>query len=84
MLSILQTSYGLTANAQIWPRSLNTEIGGTSGDIYLVVNDIGSDSGEGLDFINGYAFLERFYSIFDPTNSRLGFASTQYTDATSN
>ncbi|TFY69680.1 hypothetical protein EVJ58_g276 [Rhodofomes roseus] len=78
------TTYGLTANAQIWPRSLNSAIGGSSGDIYLVVGDIGSDSGEGLDFINGYAFLERFYSVFDTTNAQVGFAETQYTSATSN
>ncbi|EPT03815.1 hypothetical protein FOMPIDRAFT_1022024 [Fomitopsis schrenkii] len=78
------TTYGLTPNAQIWPRSLNTAIGGSASDIYLVVADIGSDSGEGLDFINGYAFLERFYSVYDTTNSRLGFASTSYTSATSN
>ncbi|TFY59350.1 hypothetical protein EVJ58_g5833 [Rhodofomes roseus] len=78
------TTYGLTANAQIWPRSLNSAIGGTADDIYLVVNSIGSASGEGLDFINGYAFLERFYSVYDTTNSQVGFAETQYTSATSN
>jgi len=50
-------SYQLTPNAQIWPRSLNTALGGTSGDIYLVVSYIGSNSGSGLDFINGYCFL---------------------------
>lgn len=82
--SVLQTTYGLTPNAQIWPRSLNTAIGGSADDIYLVVNDIGSDSGSGLDFINGYTFLERFYSVFDTTNSRVGFATTDYTDATTN
>ncbi|KAL6308128.1 hypothetical protein BKA93DRAFT_822719 [Sparassis latifolia] len=57
-------------------------------DIYLVVNDIGTSSGEGLDFINGYAFLERlykwFYSAFDTGNNRVGFAATSYTDATTN
>ena len=50
-------SYELTPNAQIWLRSLNTAIGGTSGAIYLVVSDIGTPSGSGLDFINGYTFL---------------------------
>ncbi|KAH9913360.1 family A1 protease [Fomitopsis serialis] len=78
------TTYGLTANAQIWPRALNSAIGGTADDIYLVVNDIGSASGEGLDFINGYAFLERFYSVYDTTNSQVGFAETSFTSATSN
>ncbi|KAH9837240.1 acid protease [Rhodofomes roseus] len=84
LISVRQTTYGLTANAQIWPRSLNSAIGGTADDIYLVVNSIGSASGEGLDFINGYAFLERFYSVYDTTNSQVGFAETQYTSATSN
>jgi len=78
------TTYALNANAQIWPRSLNSAIGGTSGNIYLVVSDIGSNSGSGLDFINGYTFLERYYSVFDTTNSQVGFATTSNTDATSN
>ena len=50
-------TYGLTRNAQIWPRALNTVIGGDAGSIYLIVGDLGSPSGSGLDFINGYAFL---------------------------
>lgn len=45
---------------------------------------MGYNSGQGFDFINGYAFLERFYSIYDTTNKRVGFATTQFTDATSN
>ncbi|EGO05010.1 hypothetical protein SERLA73DRAFT_82569 [Serpula lacrymans var. lacrymans S7.3] len=78
------TTYALTPNGQVWPRSLNTYIGGTSNYVYLIVNSIGTPSGEGLDFINGYTFLERFYSVFDTTNSRVGFATTSYTDATTN
>ncbi|KIN93244.1 hypothetical protein M404DRAFT_1009105 [Pisolithus tinctorius Marx 270] len=77
-------TYTLTPNGQIWPRTLNTAIGGTAGNVYLVVNDIGTNSGSGLDFINGQTFLERFYSVFDTANSRVGFATTPYTDATSN
>jgi hypothetical protein len=50
-------TYSLTPNAQIWPRSLNTAIGGQAGSIYLIVSDLGSPSGQGLDFINGYTFL---------------------------
>ncbi|KAI6115954.1 acid protease [Pisolithus sp. B1] len=71
-------------NAQIWPRSLNTAIGGSSSYIYLVVADIGTPSGSGMDFTNGYAFLERYYSIYDTANARVGFAATSYTDSTSN
>ncbi|KAG8221352.1 acid protease [Butyriboletus roseoflavus] len=78
------TSYDLTPNAQIWPRSLNTAIGGTIDSIYLVVADIGTPSGSGLDFINGYTFLERYYSIYDTANGQVGFASTAYTDSSTN
>ncbi|KAJ7354299.1 family A1 protease [Mycena albidolilacea] len=77
-------TYALTPNAQIWPRSLNTAIGGSASSIYLVVADWGSNSGQGLDFINGYAFLERFYSVFDTGNKRIGFATTPFTTAATN
>jgi len=77
-------TFELTANAQLFPRSLNTDIGGVASSIYLVVNDLGTNSGEGLDFINGYAFLERFYSIFDTAGKRVGFAQTPFTKATTN
>ncbi|KAG1748362.1 acid protease [Suillus paluster] len=76
--------YDLTPDAQIWPRSFNAEIGGNSSSIYLIVTDIGSNSGSGLDFINGYSFLQRFYSVFDTTDHRVGFATTSYTDAVIN
>ncbi|KAG1820842.1 acid protease [Suillus subaureus] len=79
-----EVTYELTPNGQIWPRSLNHVIGGTTDGIYLVISDIGSDSGSGLDFTNGYCFLERFYSVYDTTNSRVGFATTEYTYATTN
>ncbi|KAG1789276.1 acid protease [Suillus plorans] len=77
-------AYELTPNAQIWPRSLNSAIGGTSDGIYLIVSSTGSSSGSGNDFTNGYCFLERFYSVFDTTNSQVGFATTEYTYATTN
>ncbi|KAF8264374.1 family A1 protease [Lactarius quietus] len=68
----------------IWPRALNTLIGGSSGNIYLVVSDLGTPSGQGLDFINGYTFLERFYSVYDTANNRVGLATTPFTTATTN
>jgi len=78
------TSFELTANAQIWPRNLNTAIGGTTGNIYLIVGDLGTPSGEGLDFIDGQTFLERFYAVFDTANKRVGLATTANTHATTN
>ncbi|KAI0819363.1 acid protease [Trametes gibbosa] len=78
------TTFEFTPNAQIWPRALNTAIGGQPDSVYLIVNDLGSNSGEGLDFIDGMTFLERFYYVFDIANSRVGFATTQFTDATTN
>ena len=48
----LQVVYELTPNAQIWPRALNSTLGGDESKIYLVVADLGSDVGQGLDFIS--------------------------------
>lgn len=45
-------TYSLTPNAQIWPQSINTVIGGDVGSIYLTVADAGAGSESGLDFIN--------------------------------
>ncbi|KAF8141308.1 acid protease [Boletus edulis] len=74
----------LTPNAQIWPRSLNTAIGGSADAIYLIVSDIGSPSGSGLDFVNGYTFLERFYSVYDTTKQSIGLAHTKFTFSENN
>ncbi|KAG2367543.1 family A1 protease [Suillus spraguei] len=73
-------TYSLTRNAQIWPRSLNYKIYGDDGAIYLVVKR----SSSGLDFVNGYVFLQRFYNVLDTSSSLVGFATTLFTDATTN
>ena len=78
------TSFSLIPNAQIWPRSLNSFINGTSGAIYLIVYDIGTTSVSGFSFVIGYAFLERFYSVFDSTTGSVGLATTPFTTATTN
>ncbi|KAI0649650.1 family A1 protease [Trametes meyenii] len=77
-------TFEFTPNAQIFPRALNSAIGGTDDAIYLVIADIGTPSGEGLDFIDGMTFLERFYYVFDVANSRVGLATTAFTHATTN
>ena len=78
------SSFELTANAQIWPRALNSDIGGVAGSIYLIVGDLGTKSGEGMDFINGMAFLQRFYSVYDSADQKVGLATTPFTDAQTN
>ncbi|KAG6329474.1 hypothetical protein ID866_9616 [Astraeus odoratus] len=78
-------TYELTPNGQIWPRSLNTAIGGSTSYVYLMVADSSqTNSGPGLDSTNDQAFHERFYVVYDADNSRVGFATTPYTDATTN
>lgn len=63
---------------------LNTAIGGTSDYVYLIVNDLGSSAETGLQFINGMTFLERFYFVYNSGTNEVGFATTSYTDATTN
>ncbi|KAG2354997.1 aspartic peptidase A1 [Suillus spraguei] len=76
--------YSLTPNAQIWPRSLNYVICGNPNDIFLVIKSLPTPTGAGFDFINGYVFLQRFYTVFNAKWSRIGFASTPFTGATTN
>jgi hypothetical protein len=77
-------SFELTPNAQIWPRALSSALGGDEGSIYLVFASMGENSGTGLDFINGFTMLQRFYSIFDTSNNRVGIATTPHTNAETN
>jgi cathepsin E len=63
-------------------------MGGAAGNIYLIIGDLCDEwlaiAAHGLDFINGYAFLERFYSVYDTANNRVGFATTPFTTAITN
>ncbi|KAF8495728.1 aspartic peptidase domain-containing protein [Russula emetica] len=79
-LDIGGNTYELIPNAQIWPRALNELIGGKEHFIYLVMQDIGQPI-PGLEFIAGLVFLERYYSVYDTDNLRVGLAPTQYTKA---
>ena len=63
---------------------MNTDIGGKNDSLYLIVGNLGTPSGEGLDFINGYVFLERFYAVYDTGDSRVGFAETPFTFSNAN
>ena len=48
------------------------------------MNDLGDTGISDVNFIDGMTFLERFYYVWDVTNSRVGFATTEYTTATTN
>ncbi|THH16343.1 hypothetical protein EUX98_g9313 [Antrodiella citrinella] len=76
-------TFELTANAQIFPREFNTLIDGTEDGIYGIVGDLGIPRAVvpvfNSAFVNGMAFLERFYSVFDTTNNQIGLATTQFT-----
>jgi hypothetical protein len=77
-------TFQLTPNAQILPRALNSALGASANSIFLIVANLGSPSGSGFDFVNGLSFLERFYSVYDTANKRVGLATTPFTTATSN
>ncbi|KAG2352026.1 aspartic peptidase domain-containing protein, partial [Suillus spraguei] len=79
--------YEFTRNAQIWPRFLNYRLpgGGGDDDIFLIVRGLANPTGSGLDFINGYVFLQRFYTVLNSsTRPRVGFAPTPFTYYISN
>ena len=65
-------------------RELNNLIGGSSEFVYLIIADIGTFSGSGMDIVNGMMFTERFYAVFDTANNRVGIANTRFTDNTGN
>jgi cathepsin E len=66
------------------PRALNGLLGAGADTIFLGVGDLGSAGIPGFDFVNGIGFLERFYSVYDTTNKRVGLATTPFTMATTN
>ncbi|KAG2078836.1 acid protease [Suillus decipiens] len=76
--------YRLVPNAQIWPRSLNYNINGGLNDIFLIVKALETPTGAGKDFVLGYVFLQRFFTVFDGDKRRVGFARTTFTDVVVN
>ncbi|EPT02915.1 hypothetical protein FOMPIDRAFT_1035599 [Fomitopsis schrenkii] len=69
----------LDVEAQLLPVWQNTAWGAEPNLQYGYIGPIGAPSGEGLDFIIGQKFMERFYAVFDTSNSRVGFAYTEHT-----
>ncbi|KAH7878512.1 aspartic peptidase A1 [Lentinula edodes] len=82
--------FDLTPNAQLFPRAFNTEIGGSADDILLITASSGSNDASTIDCIMGQSFLQRTYSAFVTPNGNpdaagtVGFATTPFTDATTN
>jgi hypothetical protein len=37
-----------------------------------------------ISYTDGFAFLQRYYSVYDVTNSQLGLAATPFTSAETN
>ncbi len=61
---------------------LNSPTGDDKDAIYLAVFDLGPTISGELSFVAGLAFLERYYTVFDADRGRVGFATTQLTNAT--
>ncbi|TGO57000.1 hypothetical protein BOTNAR_0211g00060 [Botryotinia narcissicola] len=66
------TTYTLTPAQYLVPTPQYSTFGLTSGKYYAWIND-GRSSG--VNTIIGQKFLEQYYSVFDTTNSRIGFAT---------
>ncbi|EEA29030.1 hypothetical protein TMatcc_002608 [Talaromyces marneffei ATCC 18224] len=65
------TTYTLTPAQYLVPTAQYSFYGLTSGKYYAWINDGGSS---GVNTIIGQKFLENYYSVYDTTNSRIGFA----------
>lgn len=72
-------SFIMDVAAQLIPADQNEFWGGDASKRYGVLANLGSNSGGGFDFVLGQKFLERYYSIYDADNNRIGLASTKNT-----
>lgn len=66
------TTYTLTPAQYLVPTAQYSFYGLSSGKYYAWINDGGSS---GVNCIIGQKFLENYYSVYDTTNSRIGFAT---------
>ncbi|POS71568.1 hypothetical protein DHEL01_v210039 [Diaporthe helianthi] len=66
------TTYTLTPAQYLVPTAQYSVFGLSSGKYYSWINDGGSS---GVNTVVGLKFLENYYSVYDTTNSRIGFAT---------
>jgi hypothetical protein len=66
------TTYSLTPAQYLIPTAQYSNFGVSSGKYYAWVTDGGSS---GVNTIIGQKFLENYYSVYDTTNGRIGFAT---------
>lgn len=66
------TTYTLTPAQYLVPTAQYSYFGLSSGKYYAWINDGGSS---GVNTIIGQKFLENYYSVYDTTNGRIGFAT---------
>lgn len=65
------TTFAMLPSGYLVPQAQYANLGLSSGSFYSWVNDGGSDTPSA---ILGMYFLTNFYSVYDTTNSRVGFA----------
>ncbi|KAF8317958.1 putative aspartic protease [Clavulina sp. PMI_390] len=73
-IKIGSVSYALTPAQYLVPTAQYSYYGLSSSYSYAWINDGGSTAAD-VNFIIGQKFLENYYSVFDTTNSRIGFAT---------
>jgi len=70
---IAGASLNLTPAQYLVPKAQYSNFGISGSESYSWINS-GGDSG--VDFIIGQKFLENYYTVFDTTNSQIGFATS--------
>lgn len=74
IIKIGSVSYTLTPAQYLVPTAQYSYYGLSSSYSYSWINNGGSSAAD-VNFIIGQKFLENYYSVFDTTNSRIGFAT---------
>jgi len=75
------TAFTLNKFAQLVEQGLYSAFGLSSSNYYAWITNGGTDV-QDVNFIIGQKFLERFYSVFDTNNNRVGFATTANSNPT--